>query len=64
MARKKTSFKRGTKARAARDKVAEQLKRRGRSASRAFALATFIAKRASLAGRKRLIRHGLRRKKG
>ncbi len=64
MARKKVSFKVGTKARAARDKVAEGLKRGGRSASRAFGLATYIAKRASAAGRRRLARRGLRRKKG
>jgi len=62
MAKKKVSFRTGTKARAARGKVAEQLKRRGSSARRAFALATYITKRASAAGRKRLARRGLRKR--
>ena len=60
---KKTSFRRGTRAQKARSKVAEQLKRRGSGARSAFALATYIAKRASLAGRKRLARRGLRKRK-
>jgi hypothetical protein len=60
---RKVSMKKGTVARRARGKIAEQLKRRGRSASRAFALATFIAQRASAAGRKRLARRGLRKRK-
>ena len=63
MAKKKPSMKRGTLARKARGKVAESLKRRGRSASRAFALSTYIVQRAGPAGRKRLARRGLRRRK-
>lgn len=63
MARKKVSFKRGTTAQKARSKIAEQLKRRGRGVGNAFALATYIAKRAKPAGRKRLASRGLRRKK-
>ena len=63
MARKKASMKRGTVARRARGKIAEQLKRRGRKASSAFALATYIAQRAGPAGRKRLARRGLRKRK-
>lgn len=63
MARKKVSFKRGTYAQKARSKAAEGLKRRGMRTSNAFALATYIAKRASPAGRKRLIRHGIRKKR-
>jgi len=63
MAKKKVSFKTGTKARAARGKVAEQLKRRGLRKGSAFALATYIAKRASASGRKRLARRGLRKRK-
>jgi len=59
---KKVSFRKGTKARAARDKVAEQLKRRGTRKGNAFALATYIAKRAKPAGRKRLARRGLRKR--
>lgn len=61
----KTSFKRGTRAQKARSKTAESLKKRGHRATgarNAFALATYIAKRASLAGRKRLARRGLRKK--
>jgi len=63
MARKKVSFRTGTKARAARGKVAEQLKRRGLRKGNAFALATYIAKRAGAAGRKRLARRGLRKRR-
>jgi hypothetical protein len=59
----KTSFKRGTTARKARGKVAESLKRRGLRTRNAFALATYIAKRAKPAGRKRLARRGLRKRK-
>ena len=58
----KTSFRRGTKAQKARSKVAESLKRRGLKTGNAFALATYIAKRASSKGRKRLARRGLRKK--
>lgn len=60
---KKTSFKRGTRAQKARSKVAEQLKRRGMRTSNAFALASYIAKRASPSGRKRLASRGLRKRK-
>ena len=60
---KKTSFKRGTTAQKARSKVAEGLKRRGLRTGNAFALATYIAKRAKPAGRKRLARRGLRKKR-
>lgn len=60
---RKVSFKTGTAARRARGKVAEQLKRRGMPKSRAFALATYIAKRSKPAGRKRLARRGLRKKR-
>lgn len=60
---KKVSFKRGTSAQKARSKVAEGLKRRGLRTRNAFALATYIAKRATPAGRKRLARRGLRKKK-
>jgi len=63
---KKTSFKRGTRAQKARSKIAEQLKRRGHRASgskNAFALATYITKRAGAAGRKRLASRGLRKRK-
>ena len=63
MAKKKTSFKRGTIAQKARSKAAESLKRRGHGVRSAFALATYIAKRASRAGRKRLARHGVRKKR-
>ena len=59
---KKVSFKTGTTARKARGKVAEQLKRRGLRKGNAFALATYIAKRAKPAGRKRLARRGLKRR--
>jgi hypothetical protein len=59
---KKTSFKEGTPARAARGKVAEDLKGEGRSADSAFAIATTIAKRASPQGRQRLARRGLARR--
>lgn len=62
---KKVSFKRGTRAQKARSKTAESLKRRGPKATgakNAFALATYIAKRASPSGRKRLARRGLRKK--
>jgi hypothetical protein len=60
---RKVSFKRGTTAQKARSKTAESLKKRGMRTSNAFALATYIAKRATLAGRKRLARRGLRRKR-
>jgi hypothetical protein len=60
---KKTSFKRGTRAQKARSKTAESLKKRGAKASSAFALATYITQRASPAGRKRLARRGLRKKR-
>jgi hypothetical protein len=61
---RKVSFKRGTSAQKARSKVAESLKRRGgRGARNPFALATFIAKRAGTAGRKRLASRGLRKRK-
>ena len=56
---KKLSFKEGTQARAARGKVAEDLKGEGRSADSAFAIATTIAKRAAPEGRGRLARRGL-----
>jgi hypothetical protein len=59
---RKTSFKIGTTARKARGKVAESLKRQGLPASRAFAIATTIAKKASPKGRKRLARRGLKQK--
>ena len=59
---RKVSFKRGTSAQKARSKVAESLKRRGLRKGNAFALATYIAKRAKPAGRKRLARRGLRKK--
>ena len=59
---KKTSFKRGTVAQKARSKAAESLKKRGLKTGNAFALATYIAKRASPKGRKRLARHGVRKK--
>jgi hypothetical protein len=62
MAKKKTSFRRGTLAQKARSKVAESLKRRG-GAGNAFALATYIAKRAKPLGRKRLARRGLGKRK-
>jgi hypothetical protein len=57
--KKTPSFKEGTPARAARGKVAEELKEEGRSPNSAFAIATTIAKRASPAGRARLARRGL-----
>ena len=59
----KISFKRGTRAQKARSKVAESLKRRGMRTGNAFALASYIAKRASPSGRKRLARRGLRKKR-
>jgi hypothetical protein len=59
----RTSFKTGTTARKARGRVAESLKRRGMPKSRAFAMATAITKRASAAGRKRLARRGLKKKR-
>jgi hypothetical protein len=59
----KVRFKAGTTARKARGKVAEALKRRGMPASRAFPIATGIVKKASTAGRKRLARRGLRKKR-
>jgi len=59
---KKTSFKSGTVARRARGKTAESLKRRGMPASRAFAIATSIVKKAGKAGRKRLARRGLKKR--
>lgn len=60
---RKVSFKTGTAARRARGKIAEQLKRQGRGVRSAFALATYITKRAKPAGRKRLARRGLRKKR-
>lgn len=63
MAKKKVSFKAGTKARAARGKVAESLKARGVDPDIAFAEATNIIKRASPGGRKRLARKGLKKTK-
>jgi hypothetical protein len=63
MARKKPTMKIGTLARKARGKIAEQLKRRGIKKGNAFALATFIAQRAGVSGRKRLARRGLLKKK-
>lgn len=65
MAKKKTSFKRGTRAQKARSKTAESLKKRGHSArgtTNAFALATYITKKAGTAGRKRLARRGLKKR--
>ena len=59
---RKVSFKRGTNAQKARSKTAESLKKRGMRTGNAFALATYIAKRAKPAGRKRLARRGLRKK--
>jgi hypothetical protein len=61
--KKKVSFKRGTRAQKARSAAAEDLKRRGMRTGNAFALATYITKRASPAGRKRLTRHTMRKKK-
>jgi hypothetical protein len=59
---RKTSFRRGTRARAARGKAAESLKRRGMPKARAFAIATSLVRKASAAGRKRLARRGLRKR--
>ena len=56
--KKKVSFKRGTTARKARGKVAEQLKKR-RKVKAPFAVATKIVKRAKPKARKRLARRGL-----
>ena len=58
----KVSFKKGTKARKARGKIAEDLKAKGVEKSSAFAQATAITKRASKGGRKRLAKHGLKKK--
>jgi hypothetical protein len=55
----KLAFTEGTTAREARGKVAEDLKREGRSNDSAFAIATAITKRAGAAGRKRLARRGV-----
>jgi hypothetical protein len=64
--KKKVSFKRGTPAQKARSAAAEDLKRKGHRATgarNAFALATYITKRASPAGRRRLARHTIRKKR-
>lgn len=61
---KKLSFKKGTVARKARGKVAEDLKSRGVESDSAFAQVTAITKRASTGGQKRLSQHGLKKKKG
>jgi hypothetical protein len=58
----KPSFKRGTTAQKARSKTAESLKRRGLRTKNAFALASYITKRAKPAGRKRLARRGLKKR--
>jgi hypothetical protein len=60
MAQKKLSFKKGTVARAARGKIAEQFKAEGDSADSAFAKATAITKRASKGGQKKLAQKGLK----
>lgn len=60
----KKSFKKGTTARASRDKVAEQLKERGYSKDSAFAIGTTVAKGVkSSAAQKRLAQHGVRKAK-
>lgn len=53
---RKLSFKKGTGARKARGKLAEKLKREGKSDSSAFAIATAATKRMSPKGRKRAAR--------
>ncbi len=59
---KKTSFKVGTKARAARNKMVEGLKGKyGKSG--AYAVATTATKRMSPKGKKRMMRHGVVGKK-
>ena len=59
---RKVSFRRGTTAQKARGKTAESLKKRGMKTANAFALASYITKRAAPKGRKRLARRGLKRK--
>lgn len=63
MAKKKTSFKKGTQARKTRDKMAEGLKG-DYSKDSAFAIATAATKKMSPAGKKRMAKHGVRKKKG
>jgi len=61
MAQKNLSFKKGTTARAARGKVAEELKGKGDPPDKAFAIATAITQRTKTpAATKRLAKHGLR----
>jgi hypothetical protein len=55
----KISFKKGTEAREASSRVAEDLKRKGTS-DNPFALSRYITKRAGPAGRARLAKRGLR----
>ena len=57
---KKPSFTKGTAARKARGKIAEDLKTGGASTDSAFAQATAITKRASRKGRKTLATKGLK----
>lgn len=59
---RKVSFRRGTTAQKARSKTAESLKKRGMTTASAFAQATYITKRASPKGRKRLARRGLKKR--
>lgn len=56
---KKISFKKGTTARVARGKIAEQFKVEGDTAESAFAKATSIVQKASKGGQKRLAKKGL-----
>ena len=57
---KKTSFRVGTKARAARNKMATGLKGKyGKSA--AYAVASVAVKRMSAKGKKRMAKHGMRK---
>lgn len=55
---KKPSFKKGTTAREARGKIAEDLKATGTPTASAFAQATAITQRASRSGRKKLAKKG------
>lgn len=60
---KKQSFKKGTANRKSRSKMAEGLKSQGYDKNAAFAIATSATKKMSAGGKKRMARHGLKKKK-